>query len=201
MADLATNARLIEAVRQLMTAAATSEVPPDELQQITASIGDLTGRLAKETRPTPFRSHLDLAAIDRVRAGEAWPLWTHNPLAIPLDIKVSDGVATSDLLVAPLYEGPPGLMHGGMSAAVLDSLLAVLAQVQRRRVVTVRLEMSYLAPIPLGSTVHLVGEITASQGRKTTAVGEIRLPAGDDGQVIVAVRAEALLLEIPGAPD
>lgn len=201
MADLTTNARLIDAVRQLMTAAATSEIPADELDEIAASLDVLTQRLARESRPTPKRSHLDVDAIERVRAGAPWPLWEHNPLAIPLEIHVDGGVATSELVPGPLFEGPPGLMHGGLSAAVLDSLLAVLAQVQRRRVVTVRLEMSYLAPIPLGTTVRLVGEITETQGRKTTAIGEIRLPATDPADEVVAVRAVALLLEIPGAPD
>ncbi|CAM3228255.1 PaaI family thioesterase [Nocardioides dubius] len=199
---IAVTGDLVATVRELMTAAATSELAPEELEAIRGELAVLAARLAERSRPTPLRQHLDLAAIDRVRAGASWPLWRHNPLAIPLDVRVHDGVASADLVPGPLYEGPPGSMHGGLSAAVLDSLLAVLAQVQRRRVVTVGLQVSYRAAIPLGAPVRLVGRIVGTEGRKTTAVGEILLPASGPGQPeTVAVSAEALLVEIPGAPD
>lgn len=185
-----------------MTSAATSEIPDAELDQIISQLDAVNDRLSRQTRPAPMREHLDYAGIERVRAGATWPLWRHNPLAVPLDVRVVDDVALSELVPGPLCEGPPGLMHGGLSAAMLDSLLAVLTQVQRRRVVTVRLEVSYRAAIPLGTPVRLVGRIVSTEGRKTIAVGEIRLPAADGGNdETVAVSAEALLLEIPGDPN
>lgn len=206
MTDLTATADLVAAVRHLMTAAATSDLPPDDLLEVSARLDELTERLRGRARPGTVREHLDAEAIERVRSGEVWSLWKHNPLALPLDITVEGGIASSDLVPGPLLEGPPGLMHGGFSAALLDSLLATLAQVQGRRVVTVRLDVSYRAAIPLGIPVRLVGEITGTQGRKTTAVGEIRLPSTDPStdpaaDEVVAVRATALLLEIPGDPN
>ena len=59
-----------------------------------------------------------------VRAGEPWRIFDHNPLALPLEIRVDGRVAEADLEPNVLMEGPPRLMHGGLSAALLDSLLS-----------------------------------------------------------------------------
>lgn len=52
-----------------------------------------------------------------------------NPVAPPLHVdKHPDGRANASFHLGPLYEGPPGLVHGGVSALVLDQILGEAAE-------------------------------------------------------------------------
>lgn len=192
---LAATGALVEATRRLMVASTTSAVDPDVLDRARALVDEACELLEQQTRDHGIRNHLDRAAIQRTRAGTPWRVFGHNPLGIPLEITVEGDRAVAVLEPTPLLEGPPRILHGGFSAAMMDALLSTLAQVQDRRVVTVRLEVSFLRAVPLDRPLRLVGEITGVEGRKVHAVGVLE----QEGEV--AVRAEALLIEIPGEPD
>ncbi|MEU5877125.1 PaaI family thioesterase [Spirillospora sp. NPDC047279] len=106
-----------------------------------------------------------------------------------------DGSAVdSEFLVAEAHQGAPGLAHGGVLAAALDEALGTSAWTLGRRYVTGRLETDYLAPVPVGSTVHLRTWCTGVEGRKAYFEGEGRI-GGPDGPL--AVRAAALFIEVP----
>lgn len=188
-------ADLVAATRRLMLAAATTAVATEDVERARRQVEETAAALEQDVRDHGVRRHLDRAAIARAREGEPWQVFGHNPLGVPLRITVEGEQAVAVLDPTPLLEGPPRLLHGGFSAAMLDALLSTLAQVQDRRVVTVRLDVSFLAAVPLDAPLRLVGELTRTEGRKTWAEGRIER-AGE-----VVVRAEALLIEIPGEPD
>jgi acyl-coenzyme A thioesterase PaaI-like protein len=193
--SLAATGALVDSARRLMLASATSAADTAVLDRARALIDDACELLGQQTRDHGIREHLDRDAIRRTREGTPWRVFGHNPLGIPLEITVEEDRAVAVLEPTALLEGPPRLLHGGFSAAMMDALLSTLAQVQDRRVVTVRLEVSFLRQVPLDRPLRLVGEITGVDGRKVHAVGVLE----QDGEV--AVRAEALLIEIPGEPD
>jgi uncharacterized protein (TIGR00369 family) len=85
-------------------------------------------------------------------------------------------------VLTALYEGPPGFVHGGISALVLDQLLGAAALANGTPGMTATLETSYRRPTPHG--VPLVAEARAvrSEGRTTWVTAEIRRP---DGKVTV----------------
>jgi len=186
---------LVASARRLMRAAATSAVDHADLNRARDLVDEASALLEQQTRDHGIRAHLDRAAIRRTRAGAPWRVFAHNPLGIPLEITVEDDRAVAVLDPSPLLEGPPGLLHGGFSAAMMDALLSTLAQVQDRRVVTVHLDVSFLRAVPLDRQLRLVGRVTGVEGRKVRAEGVLEY----DGEV--AVRAEALFIEIPGEPD
>ena len=72
--------------------------------------------------------------------------------------------------VEPRYCNPMGICHGGMLASFCDMLLPVTAhrvsaEVGRRFLPTVSLQVDYLAPVPLGAWVE--GEAQPPPGRRT----------------------------------
>ena len=52
--------------------------------------------------------------------------------------------------------GPPGHVHGGANAGLIDELMGILAWHHGYPTVTENLTLSYLRPVPLSATVHAI---------------------------------------------
>jgi len=66
-----------------------------------------------------------------------------------------------------LLEGPPGHVHGGAIATMIDSVTGTHATYLSGPVMTANLNINYRSPIPLGSTVLLESSLDKKEGRKT----------------------------------
>jgi acyl-coenzyme A thioesterase PaaI-like protein len=99
-----------------------------------------------------------------------------------------------ELTVTDYHQGAPGLAHGGIIATAMDEVLGVLNRLLGFPAVTVRLEVDFRRPIPVGTTVHLTSWISGILGRKVYVEGVARLGAADGP---VAVTAAGLFLQVP----
>jgi len=98
----------------------------------------------------------------------------------------------SQFTVTDAHQGAPGLAHGGLLAAAFDETLGMtVGQLLRQPAVTGRLETDFLRPVPVGSTLHIVGQLDGIAGRKVYASAEGRLDAPDGP---LALRARALFV-------
>jgi dUTP pyrophosphatase len=112
------------------------------------------------------------------------------PGGLHLSAVALEGVRVSaTFTVTEAHQGAPGLAHGGVLAAAFDEALGMLLWLIARPAVTRRLETDFLAPVPVGSELHIEAWCTGMDGRKiySEAVGRL---GGPDGRV--AVRAAAL---------
>ncbi|XP_066538924.1 acyl-coenzyme A thioesterase THEM4 isoform X2 [Hoplias malabaricus] len=66
-----------------------------------------------------------------------------------------------------LLEGPPGHVHGGAIATMVDSVTGTLAGYLSGPVVTANMNIDYRSPIPLGSVVLIHSNLDQVEGRKT----------------------------------
>ncbi len=55
----------------------------------------------------------------------------------------------------PAAEGPPGHVHGGATAGLIDEVMGILVWNENIPVVTQKLEVKYLKPLPLTSEAYL----------------------------------------------
>lgn len=111
-----------------------------------------------------------------------------NPIAPPLVIhRASDGSVFCDFHLGGPYEGPPGHVHGGISALVLDHLLGEAASDGISPRLTGTISMRYLRTTPLGD-LHAEARIVRTEGIKTYAVGQLSDANG------VTVEAEGLFI-------
>jgi acyl-coenzyme A thioesterase PaaI-like protein len=186
---------LVSRVRALMLAAATSAVPVADLEAASRLVEQATTLAGASRQVEGLRVNLDRDAIARTAAGQAWQVFRHNPMGIPLSISVVGEHATAVLAPTALLEGPPQILHGGFSAAMMDALISTLVQVQGLRAVTVRLEVDFLASVPLDEPLHLTARVVDVAGRKVRATGAVERLGKE------VVRAEALLITIAGDPD
>lgn len=82
-------------------------------------------------------------------------------------------------------QGPPGFVHGGASAAVMDEAMGLAVFHSGYRVVTANLSIEYRKPIPLGKIVKIQAVMSGKTERRILALGEILLP---DGSVAVSAK-------------
>lgn len=167
---------LAEQTRELMDAVAATDADDAELIAVTEEVRALTERLARARRAKAEVGH------PRWLMGNA-VVGAANPFAPPIDIQPAPGGGVrAEHVFRPLHEGPPGLVHGGVSAMVLDHLLGVAVGAAGRAGLTASLTIAYRAPVPYGVPVVLTAEHTRSEGRKSWADGRI---AHQDGTVLV----------------
>jgi uncharacterized protein (TIGR00369 family) len=89
------------------------------------------------------------------------------------------------------FEGPPGHLHGGIIAAVLDEAMGKVNRQKGIVALTRRMSIDYLQPVPLQVKLRAVGWPVKVEGRKHFHAGEIRTLDG-----VVLARSEGLFIAI-----
>lgn len=118
-----------------------------------------------------------------------------HPAGLHLRVVAGEGMTmASTLEVGDYHQGAPGLAHGGVIATAMDEAMGALNRLLLVPVVTVHLEVDYVRPVPVGSTLHIRTEIVGQVGRKVYTSARGCLDA-DEGPV--AVQAAALFLQVP----
>ena len=118
----------------------------------------------------------------------------HNERGLQLAFnRVGDGAVQVSYTAPDHTCGAPGVIHGGIQAALLDEAIgfAVYAHdhpagtpgatggaLARRKVVTVEFDLRYRRPAPVGVALTVRAEVVHVRDRDYLAVGEI-LDAGD----------------------
>jgi acyl-coenzyme A thioesterase PaaI-like protein len=185
MPELVGREALVEEVRQLTEVMVAADVDDGEAAAAAAVVAGLTqGLAASPPLRTPWFWSLPTPSKD----GSAGWL-RHNPVAPPVRIaRVADGRLTGELRFGMPYVGPPGRVHGGYLAAVLDHVLGMYLSAIGRPSLTLSLTTTYPAPTPLDVDLTLAAGHSIEDGRKTHAWAEI----GHDG--VTTSRAEGLFL-------
>jgi uncharacterized protein (TIGR00369 family) len=180
------------ALRELVDAAVRTEVGLEDLAAATAEARALPERLRSETRGLH-----EIAAVDDPEVGERWysPVYgPGNPVAPPLVATDSPaGRATGRATLGKPHEGPPGLVHGGVVATLLDHVLARAVRTAGRGGLTATLTVTFRRPVQLGVPLLATAELTGQDGRRTTATA--RLVAEDDPGTTLA-EAEGLFVAL-----
>jgi len=88
------------------------------------------------------------------------------------------------------HQGPPGFVHGGATAAVLDEAMGLAIWQAGYRAVTVNLMIDYRKPVPLGEPILIRAAMSGKAKRRIETSGEIFLPDKS-----VAVFAKGIYVE------
>lgn len=178
---------LAQAVRELIDATIRTEVDDDEIRAVTAEAQALAARLQARQMAGPYGVRFSGSGRGRPWGNSVVGL--RNAMAPPLVVdRDPSGRAWSDFHLGAAYEGPPGLVHGGVSALILDQLLGEAAGAGGKPGMTGTLTLRYRRATPLGD---LRGEawIERSEGIKTWARGHLL----HDGQPTVEAEGVFIL--------
>ena len=116
-----------------------------------------------------------------------------NAIAPPLQLTGRpDGSVVGVVSLGLAYQGPPGHVHGGVSALLLDHTLGVANGFAGSRGMTARLQLRYTRPAPLFVPLTVTARQLRVEGRRIWAEGAISV----DGAPCVT--AEGLFVEPRG---
>ncbi len=110
-----------------------------------------------------------------------------NPVGLKLAFyEDKDNRVVASYVPIEEHQGYPGVMHGGITCALLDETIGRTLVRHDLWAMTAELNVRFLQPIPLGQPLRVIGEIVRLRSRTLEGKGEIRL--ADDS---VAATAEA----------
>jgi uncharacterized protein (TIGR00369 family) len=181
------------ALRELVDVAVRTEVPIEDLRKATAAARQLTDQLRTELREVH-----EIASVDDPETGERWysPVYgPGSPVAPPMVVEdfPDEGRCVGRVTVGKKHEGPPGLVHGGVLAILLDHVLARSARAAGHGGLTATLTVTYRRPVHLGVPLLVTGQLGSVDGRRATATA--RLVAEDDPGTTLA-EGEAVLVAL-----
>jgi hypothetical protein len=182
---------LADSVRRLIDATIRTQVDAATLAAAKEKIDCATEQLSAALLPGSFgvRQSDDGQAM-------AWGnvvVGLRNPVAPPLAINYgADGLVWSDFALGAAYEGPPGHIHGGVCAMVLDHVLGATAHKPGRPAYTGTLRLRFLRGTPLGP-LRAEARVDRVEGAKTFAVGHLADAEG------ITVQAEGVFVHPRGS--
>ena len=194
---------LVDATRALLTTQRVADAPVDVLEQAAALVREATVLLAPHlVDGVPGQNALRAAYPDREQfaTGDPARFFPYSPVVGPLNALAPPVVFTFDgermrghgTLPAP-FTGPPGTVHGGVVAMVLDELLGAVNACRGMGAFTGTLTIRFERPTPIAADLELESWVDRTEGRKVFTVGTIS--AGGE----VTARAEGVFIRVdPG---
>jgi acyl-coenzyme A thioesterase PaaI-like protein len=187
LAELESASRQVtDSVRRLIDATIRTQVDAAALVEVSHAIDCATEELSAAIMPSSFG--VQATEDGRPMAWGNVVIGLRNAVAPPLVVnRGSDGGVWSDFTLGAAYEGPPGLVHGGVCAMVLDHILGATAHKPGRAAFTGTLHIRFLRGTPLGE-LSAQAHVDRVEGAKTFAVGRL---ADEQG---VTVEAEGVFI-------
>jgi acyl-coenzyme A thioesterase PaaI-like protein len=172
---------LTQSVRELIDATIRTEVDAESVAEAKVAIDAATARLRTRQLDGAF-------GVRFSPEGEQMPwgnavIGIRNPTAPPVVVREDPhGGVFADFHLGAAYEGPPGHVHGGVAALILDHVLGEAASGYQKPRLTGTITLRYLRTTRLGP-LRAEARIDRTEGIKTFAVGHL---ADDEGVTVVA---------------
>ena len=177
---------LAQSVRELIDATVRTQADAATVAAAKSEIDSATARLRQKQLDGSFGVRY-LASGERMAWGNA-VIGIRNPIAPPLEIHHdASGKSFCDFHLGAAYEGPPGHVHGGVAALILDHLLGEAASDGINPRLTGTISLRYVRATRLGH-LHAEAMTTRIDGVKTFAAGHL---ADEEG---VTVEAEGVFI-------
>ena len=119
----------------------------------------------------------------------------HNPIGLKAFFyERGDNSVVVSFTPQEEHQGYPGVLHGGIATALLDETIgrASMAAGREQWMMTAKLELRFLKPVPIGQPLTVIGRIDRLSRHGMTGSGEILLADGS-----VAVTASGLFVTLP----
>ena len=107
-----------------------------------------------------------------------------NMVGLKLEFRREGECVVAEFLPEEQFQGFPGMVHGGILAALLDETLSRVGLFYQQWVMTGRLEIRYRRPALVGQLLRVRGEVEQHRARLLLARGTITLAA--DPAVVIA---------------
>jgi hypothetical protein len=193
-APLEETERFASIARRVTALLLQMEAPSPAAAELTAALERAERELAARA-PTDPLPRIGAAEEGRVYLDHSRDVGAYNPAFPIYTLAALGGRATGTVTFPLLYEGPPGIVHGGFVALFFDQIIQHHNCDAGQAGKTTRLEVRYRAPTPLLAPLRFEVERTVEGGRIESVAS---LFAGDALCATATARAVAGdLAELP----
>jgi uncharacterized protein (TIGR00369 family) len=114
-----------------------------------------------------FYSADDLTPLAHAAQNRCFGCGQANPLGLRLQfLQAPDGSVVCPATIGASFEGPPGYLHGGIIATLLDESMSKAVRSKGLTAMTRHMEIDYRRPIPSGAPIRLEARVVRNEGRK-----------------------------------
>jgi acyl-coenzyme A thioesterase PaaI-like protein len=183
--------QVASAIRDLALALVAADASDDAMTAVASAVEVEVERLNKEPRRR-LESLADREAAIRASARFNPVIGPGHPYAPPLRVSFEpDGTAIGSVEMTRISEGPPGAVHGGWVAMLLDQTLGHANSAAGIGAFTGELTVRYLKPTPYDVPLTITARVDSVDGRKVRTRGQI---VANDG---VTATADGLFIKWP----
>ena len=142
-----------------------------------------------------------MSSIPQPNSSHCFVCGLQNDIGLQLRFYIQDNEEiVANCTISEKYQGYPGVVHGGVVAAILDEAAGRSQMVQNgdngelnpRILFTVHLDIRYRKNVPVGQPLRLVGRAGITKGKAAKAMAVLYNQAGE-----VLAEADALLMDVP----
>lgn len=185
------SAELAGLLRETINAYTTNATTDEQVREATVLARRLVETLAGEPRDLawqpPFGSPETGMRFFSPVSGPGNP---GSPPISFLDERDGDGIAAT-ATIDRRFGGPPGFVHGGVTALIIDELVGQAARRAGHWGMTASLTLTYHRALPLGEPLLFRGRVVSTEGRKTRVAASVAMAGEPD---VLHVTVEALMI-------
>lgn len=174
---------LCQTLRRVIRAARSTTASNEVLEQANRLAAELADLLEPHEHPGPYhQGGLGERGTGPIPPSVEEPatifayspvIGPRNPIAPPVDLHVRGRSVQAETSFAPQYCGPPGSVHGGVIALVLDELLGYANMAARSGGYTAVLTIRYRALTPVCQPIRMEAHQHRAEGRKLFSRGTL----------------------------
>ena len=185
--------RLASATRALNEKLVSTDIDPELAAALTEKIESLTAGLSQAQQVTGL---VDMAkrgqrgTIDDVMGELVSVGGRSHPCSPELRWQEASNRITGTVKFSQAFEGPPGHVHGGWVAGVLDHIMGMTHVRTGHPGMTGGLSVRYLKPTPLNQVIEVSAQATELDDKRTEVKAEMRF-----GETTTAT-AEAIFVRV-----
>ncbi|ADW68567.1 PaaI family thioesterase [Granulicella tundricola] len=144
----------------------------------------------------PPESHLPAGKTLDEQASHCFGCSPINPIGLQLTFTLTTEAenitATATVQLTRNHEGPPGYLHGGIIATLMDEAMSKLNRPLNLIAMTRNLEVDYLRPCPIETPLTLTAHHLHREGRKLFHSATLTHP---DGTVLATAKGLFLAID------
>jgi len=174
------------AIRDIGHALVGHHVPIELLDELTATLDELTARFGSgatrsrgemsrdgQFAEIPVDGSIMTTHDERPISGRA------SPWGLDLEVRRTGDDVVASLTLRAAHEGAPERSHGGIVAALFDDVFGFLLVIESQPAFTGELWVRYEAGIPIGEPLACRVRLARREGRKMFMTGELMVAATD----------------------
>ena len=116
----------------------------------------------------------------------------HNPIGLKLCFRIEDGQLKTECTPAAVYQGWPGLVHGGILSLLLDEAMNNVAYLQGITCITATMNIRLRRPVKVEEKLYITANILRQTRKLVETAATISLA---DGTVVAEGTSKQYVVE------